>query len=91
MNQVDQGQSFVERFFFLGARFVERGLPWASALEREIEKNIPVLENRAISCTPEPLKVFKVKNTVLGDLSPFLSFTPAFLSTWSSSDHICQR
>ena len=36
MNQVDQGQSFVERFF-LGARFVERGLPWASTLEREIE------------------------------------------------------
>lgn len=89
MNQVDQGQSFVERFF-LGARFVERGLAWALALEREIEKNISILENQAISM-PEPLKVFKVKNTVFGVLSPFLSFTPAFLSTLSSSDHICQR
>ena len=70
---------------------MERGLPWASALEREIEKNTSILENQAISCMPEPLKVFKVKNTGFGVLSPFLSFTPAFLSILSSSDHICQR
>ena len=28
----------MSRDFFLGARFVERGLAWALALEREIEK-----------------------------------------------------
>ena len=54
-------------------------------------KYISILENQVISCMPEPLKVFEVKNTVSGDLSPFLSFTPAFISTLSSSDHICQR
>ena len=60
------------------------------SIRKRNRKNISILENQAISCRPEPLKVFKVKNTVFGDLSPFLSFTPAFLSTLSSSDHICQ-
>lgn len=63
---------------------MERGLPWASTLERD-RKYISILEKSSDQLHARALEGFKVKNTVSGDLSNAFLHTSFYFHSVVSS------